>query len=380
MIGHVTSRDVTVTVRTGLGYPMDFLVDLGQRDVRIARGRLSPLQRFFRGGDAIGLVEPGADLVHSFNAVPVVARRPFIVTFEDYLPRTPDDRPAPRVESFLRRRLTAQNCVRIIAISEYARRQFVHQHRDYDRLPDLEQRLEVLRPAVRRRIDRPRAMPKDRIRLLAVGTDFMRKGLPAVVRAHQVLEAMGVPVETTIVSALRWREDEYVGPPSRAMYEEEVRRLQASTVRHVPRMANEEVLQLMDAADLFVFPSFHETFGFVAIEALAGGTPVIATDTCALPEVVEDGVNGYLLPFENDAAVGKWKWLYRNGEVGYLDAYRTALERFTESIVERVAAVWQERSSYEQLSHAALASVEDRFDVEAARGRLESLYAEALAH
>jgi glycosyltransferase involved in cell wall biosynthesis len=357
---------------------MDFLVDLGQRETDIVRGRLTPLQRFFRGGDAVALVEPGADLLHSFNAVPVLARRPFIVTFEDYLPRTPDDRPAPRIEALLRRQLIAPNCVRIIAISDYARRQFLHQHRDFDRLPELERRLEVLRPAVRRRADRPKAMPKDAIRLLAVGTDFMRKGLPAVVRAHQALEAMGVPVETTVVSALRWREDEYVGPPSQVMYEEEVRRLRGSTVRHIDQLDNGEVLQLMDAADLFVFPSFHETFGFVAIEALAGGTPVLATDTCALPEVVEDGVNGHLLPFDNDAAAGKWTWLYRNREADYLDAYRTALERLTESIVERVATVWHERSSYEGLSAAALASVDAKFDKRTARDRLERLYAEAL--
>jgi glycosyltransferase involved in cell wall biosynthesis len=366
-------------VRTGLGYPMDFLIDLGQRDTRVVRGRLTPLQRFFRGGDAVALVEPGADLLHSFNAVPVLSRRPFVVTFEDYLPRTPEDRPAPRVEALLRRQLVSPNCVRIIAISDYARRQFLHQHRDFDRLPELEQRLEVLRPAVRRRADRPKTMREDAIRILAVGTDFMRKGLPAVVRAHQALEAMGVPVETTVVSALRWRADEYIGPPSATVYEEEVARLRGSTVRHVDQLANAEVLELMDAADLFVFPSFHETFGFVAIEALAGGTPVLATDTCALPEVVEDGVNGHLLPFDNDPAVGKWTWLYRNGEAGYVDAYREALERLTGSIVDRVAQVWQERAAYEHLSAAALASVDARFDLQTARNRLEGIYAEALA-
>ena len=86
-------------------------------------------------------------------------------------------------------------------------------------------------------------------------------------------------------------------------------------------MPNARVLELMEEADYFVLPTFHDTFGYVALEALAGGTPVIATATCALPEVVEHGTNGYLIPFENDPDVGRWPWIYRRDDPHYDEAY-----------------------------------------------------------
>jgi D-inositol-3-phosphate glycosyltransferase len=49
------------------------------------------------------------------------------------------------------------------------------------------------------------------------------------------------------------------------------------------------------AADILALPSFHETFGLVALEAMACGTPVVAARVGALPSVIEHQVTGYLV-------------------------------------------------------------------------------------
>jgi N-acetyl-alpha-D-glucosaminyl L-malate synthase BshA len=58
----------------------------------------------------------------------------------------------------------------------------------------------------------------------------------------------------------------------------------------------DDVESLLGIADLFLLPSQEEAFGLAALEAMSCGVPVIATTVGGLPEVVEDGKTGFLLP------------------------------------------------------------------------------------
>jgi len=55
--------------------------------------------------------------------------------------------------------------------------------------------------------------------------------------------------------------------------------------------------------DVFLFPSLMEGLPSVLLEAMATGMPVITTETCGMPDVVEDEVNGLLIPPANSAAI-----------------------------------------------------------------------------
>jgi len=57
----------------------------------------------------------------------------------------------------------------------------------------------------------------------------------------------------------------------------------------------DQVYEKLGVADLFLLPSDLESFGLAALEAMACEVPVIATDAGGLPEVVENGVDGYLV-------------------------------------------------------------------------------------
>ena len=63
--------------------------------------------------------------------------------------------------------------------------------------------------------------------------------------------------------------------------------------------------ELMASSDLFLLPSEAESFGMAALEAMASEVPVIATRSGGLPEVVEDGETGYLLPVGDVAAMAE---------------------------------------------------------------------------
>jgi glycosyltransferase involved in cell wall biosynthesis len=55
-------------------------------------------------------------------------------------------------------------------------------------------------------------------------------------------------------------------------------------------------IELFRAADIFVYPSYHEGMPMAVIEAMACGLPIIATQVGGLPDLVSPGVNGLLVP------------------------------------------------------------------------------------
>lgn len=73
--------------------------------------------------------------------------------------------------------------------------------------------------------------------------------------------------------------------------------------RVLPLGIRHDVPDLLAASDLFVLPSLWEGLGLVFLEAMAVGLPIVATNVSAIPEVVDDGVTGWLVPPSDPAAL-----------------------------------------------------------------------------
>lgn len=360
-------------VRVGRNYAINFNILHGQRNAEMVSGPTNPLQRLSKRLVSVSVTEPGYDLIHNFNAVPILTRCPFVVTFESFLPRLLADPPNRLVSSYLERILLSDRCIALVAMSQYALRQMTYQHRASRSLSKLIEKTRLVYPAVPPARDVPKrrnAVPN----LLFVGNDFFRKGGPAVVRAHKMLRASGIAVNTTIVSSLAWSADDYIGPPDPQGVEAAKRELATDGITHHGSLPNSDVRTLMAAADFLLLPTFHDTFGYVAIEALAAGTPVISTATCAQPEIVQHRVSGFLLDFENDPDVGKWVWISKKRSPGFAAAYWKTTHRLALEIAERISQLSDSRFDYEELSAGAIAQARGRFGVEQARARLEDIY------
>jgi D-inositol-3-phosphate glycosyltransferase len=99
-------------------------------------------------------------------------------------------------------------------------------------------------------------------------------------------------------------------------------------VRFLGAQPQEAMPSIYSAADVTVVPSYHESFGLVAVESLACGTPVVATRAGGLTTIVRHGETGYLVP------------------------------RCPGFFSERLDALLRDQDSWQRMSHAARPSVQ----------------------
>jgi len=112
---------------------------------------------------------------------------------------------------------------------------------------------------------------------------------------------------------------------------------------HVPW---QQLADLYRRASVFVMPSFYETFGISVIEAMAFGLPVVATRTGGLPEVVEDGVTGILVPTGDaealaDALIRLLKDPGLRQRMGQAGQERVRDEFTVDHVIDRTLAVYE---------------------------------------
>lgn len=134
------------------------------------------------------------------------------------------------------------------------------------------------------------------IMLLFVGRIQPLKGPDVLIRATAALVSVNPDLRHNLVTVI-------CGGPSGAGPErlDELRKLAvelgiADIVRFVPPTTRESLADLYRAADVVCVPSHSESFGLVAIEAQACGTPVVAAAVGGLHTAVADGVSGLLVP------------------------------------------------------------------------------------
>jgi glycosyltransferase involved in cell wall biosynthesis len=229
--------------------------------------------------------------------------------------------------------------------------------------PKLDARTRVVYPAIRPAVKRPRDREGETLRLLFVGTAFYEKGAVEAIQAVQRLSAThDVHLDLLSFVPREWQERLENDP---------------AVTLHTPGGAD-VVQRLYGRADALLFPSHMDTFGYVVLEAMAHGLPVIAPGHLALNELVRDRVSGLLFGPENplygeDTACRFPHTLPPPRE--FLEALRSPSEAYVERIAQALCSLIEDRCLHEQTAAGALQEVHTgRFSIERRREALGELY------
>jgi glycosyltransferase involved in cell wall biosynthesis len=134
----------------------------------------------------------------------------------------------------------------------------------------------------------PSPLPEEKKKkILCVARFTQQKGLEFLIRACKILKNKGIDFEADIVGE----------GPLKDQLQEEINSLnlgdQVSLVKIMPQ---ENLNQLYAESYLCVLPSIDEGFGLVLVEAQLCKRPVIGTKSGGIPDIIEDGVTGLLVP------------------------------------------------------------------------------------
>jgi glycosyltransferase involved in cell wall biosynthesis len=109
-------------------------------------------------------------------------------------------------------------------------------------------------------------------------------------------KAPDLAVEIALAAGLPLRLAGMVEDRHRDFFETKVLAAQSRDIEYLGPLDRDDLWRLLGSAHAMVMPlRWHEPFGLVAVESLAAGTPVIAWRMGALPEIIDDGVSGYLV-------------------------------------------------------------------------------------
>ncbi len=249
----------------------------------------------------------GADLVHSHtwyaNAAGHISSLlygiPHVVTAHSLEPLRPWKAEqlggGYRLSSWIEQ-TAFEGAAKIIAVSDGMRHDILRSYPNLD-----ETKVEVVyngidltqwKPNHDEDITRELGIDPTRPAVVFVGRITRQKGLPYLLRAAALL-----PPEVQVILC--------AGAPDTPEILEEVRdgvaalQLLRTGVIWIDRLLSQtELTAVLTSATTFVCPSIYEPLGIVNLEAMACGIPVVGTATGGIPEVVDDGVTGRLVPID----------------------------------------------------------------------------------
>ncbi|MBN2095045.1 MAG: glycosyltransferase family 4 protein [Candidatus Aenigmarchaeota archaeon] len=256
-------------------------------------------------------------------------------------------------------------CKGILCISEAARKSVENTLRDQS----INKKIEVIYPYVKPNPNKK--IDSDKIRLLFISTNFYQKGGKELLRVFDQLCKKYKNLELTIITKIAHIDS---GLLRRYSKNRKIHFLEA-------RYTKEELYrEFYPKADIFVVPTYQDSFGLVFLEAISSGLPVISTNMFALNEMVLEGKNGFLIDspikyFNEDYTPNNYWWQTDTTKAAKEGNYPSVVKQLSEKL-DRLISDKRLRQSMSKVSRELVES--GRFSERVRKGRIYKAYKHCL--
>ncbi len=308
-----------------------------------------------------------ADIVHSTRGIiQIKQKKPWIIDLECGHIFTSFNWKAmqnPLVRKIIMNSLLSKNCKKILPQSEAAKKSFIEAigRENYNEIKDKVEVLYLaLRPYPKKKIDR-----KDRKVVLSfVGRAFYGKG------GHHLLKAYEILTKKYNNLVLRYKgliPEEYIA------YAKSLSGFELVGSEHMPREKLFEKMYL--SSDIYVMPTSKDNYGVVFLEAMSAGLPIVSTTSMTVPEIVEDGKNGFLVKtrLSHENYYGRAKDYHREIEKVHQD--------IVDQLVKKLSILIEDKKLREKMGENGRKMIENensKFNNIYRNKKLEKIYEEAL--
>lgn len=304
-----------------------------------------------------------SDLIYSMGGTLLKTRQPWVVDVEHVAGFSNFyEKVLVNNKKTVEKILLSENCKKILPWSFAAKKTI----EDFFKNGKINEKTEVVYPAVpERNIKKSKGGP---VRLLFIGRTFYEKCGPQLLGAFERISKK-YDAELTMVTNPPQTYARKYGKNKNIIFVE-------------PNRSREELVRdFYSNADIYVMPSFVDTFGGVFLESMGCSLPVITTDIYASPEIVENGKSGILIEapfsmFNSDLSLRFWP--KDAGWNGFLERAKNANGKFTESIKESMTALIEDGSLRRRMGKRGKRIIMEKFSIGERNKKLKRIYEESI--
>ena len=195
---------------------------------------------------------------------------------------------------------TLERSNKLIAVSDFTRRELLKYYNvKEDKIRVIHNGVDIKKfspPEDKAKVKQELGFSNKNLNILSVGRLYARKGLFTLIKSVSIVAKKYRNVKLIISGKGQSNEMKKL-----VDYAEKLGI--RSNILFTGYFPDAKLPKLYQAADIFAFSTFYENLPFAVLEALSSRLPVVTTNVGGIPEMIEDGKNGFLVPPANSAAL-----------------------------------------------------------------------------